>query len=44
MFLDNPRSWFKAFPLAKFWYNITMSLGMTPFKALYGRDPTTLIR
>ncbi|MCH95015.1 Ty3/gypsy retrotransposon protein, partial [Trifolium medium] len=43
---DNPKSWVKALPWAEFWYNAAFhtSLGMTPFKALYGRDPPTLIR
>lgn len=42
----NPKSWFKALSWAEFWYNTTLqtSIGMTPFKALYGRDPQTLTR
>jgi hypothetical protein len=43
---ENPKSWVKALPWAEFWYNSAFhtSIGMTPFKALYGRDPPTLIR
>jgi hypothetical protein len=42
---ENPKSWVKALPWAEFWYNSAFhtSIGMTPFKALYGRDPLTLI-
>jgi hypothetical protein len=42
----NPKSWFKALTWAEFWYNTSFqtSIGMTPFKALYGRDPPHLIR
>lgn len=33
-------------PWALFWYNSSLhqSIGMSPFKALYGRDPPTVIR
>jgi transposase InsO family protein len=43
---DNPKSWFKALSWAEYWYNTTLqtSIGMTPFRALYGRDPPTLAR
>jgi hypothetical protein len=42
----NPKSWYKALSWAEFWYNTALqtSIGMTPFKALYGRDPPTLLR
>lgn len=43
---DNPAKWFKALPWAEFWYNTSYhtSAAMTPFKALYGRDPPQLVR
>ncbi|PNX96484.1 Ty3/gypsy retrotransposon protein [Trifolium pratense] len=43
---DNPKSWCKALSWSEFWYNTAFqtSIGMTPFKALYGRDPPALIR
>jgi hypothetical protein len=43
---DNPVQWSKALPWAEYWYNTSyqVSAAMTPFKALYGRDPPTLIR
>jgi hypothetical protein len=42
----NPKSWYKALSWAEFWYNTALqtSIGMTPFKALYGRDPPALLR
>jgi hypothetical protein len=42
----NPKSWFKALAWAEFWYNTALqtSIGMTPFRALYGRDPPAFIR
>ncbi|XP_074351516.1 uncharacterized protein LOC141690632 [Apium graveolens] len=38
--------WAQWIPWAKFWYNTTphMAINMTPFKALYGRDPPHLLR
>jgi hypothetical protein len=38
---DTPKQWRRWLPLAEFWYNTAYhsSLGMTPFKALYGCDP-----
>lgn len=45
MFAD-PLKWSKAFPRAEYCYNTSYHIGaaMTPFKALYGRDPPTRIR
>lgn len=42
----NPKMWFKALAWAEYWYNTSFhtSAGMTPFKALYGRDHPTLTR
>ncbi|KAH9685457.1 hypothetical protein KPL70_013962 [Citrus sinensis] len=39
-----PRKWHEYLPWAEYWYNTTyhISTGMTPFKALYGRDPPTV--
>jgi len=33
-------------PWAQFWYNCSwhQSIGMTPLKVLYGRDPPTVIK
>jgi hypothetical protein len=38
---DNPRHWKKWLSLAEFWYNSSFhsSLGCSPFKAVYGREP-----
>nr|KYP59122.1 Transposon Ty3-I Gag-Pol polyprotein [Cajanus cajan] len=43
---DNPKGWYSMLPWAQFWYNSSLhqSLGMSLFKALYGRDPPTIIR
>ncbi|MCI11779.1 transposon Tf2-1 polyprotein, partial [Trifolium medium] len=43
---ENPKCWFKTLPWAEFWYNTAyhMNLGMTPFKALYGREAPTIVR
>jgi len=42
----DPLKWSKALPWAEYWYNTSyhISAAMTPFKALYGHDPPTLIR
>lgn len=41
---DNPKAWTKALTWEELWYNSSLhtSIGMTPFKALYGRDPPKL--
>ena len=43
---SNPKKWLQILPWAEYWYNTSFhhSIGMTPFKALYGRDPPTLIK
>ncbi|MCH91013.1 transposon Tf2-1 polyprotein, partial [Trifolium medium] len=42
----NPKIWSKVLHLAEYWYNTAFqtSASMTPFKALYGRDPPTMVR
>ncbi|XP_058746276.1 uncharacterized protein LOC131619165 [Vicia villosa] len=42
---DHPRSWHKFLHLAEYWYNTTFhsAIQMTPFRALYGRDPPHLL-
>lgn len=41
MVQDAPKQWRRWLPLAEFWYNATvhMSIGCSPFKALYGHEP-----
>ncbi|XP_057746886.1 uncharacterized protein LOC130966135 [Arachis stenosperma] len=43
---ENPKRWLDMLPWAQFWYNSTYhnSIKMPPFKALYGRDPPSLVR
>lgn len=43
---ENPKAWWKTSGWAEYWYNsgFHSSIGMTPFKALYGRDPPNLVR
>ena len=43
---SNPKKWLQILPWAEYWYNTSFhhSIGMTPFRALYGRDPPTLIK
>jgi hypothetical protein len=42
----NPKVWSKLLHLAQYWYNTAFhtSAAMTPYKALYGKDPPTLTR
>jgi hypothetical protein len=42
----NPHIWCKMLHLAQYWYNTSFhtSAAMTPFKALYGKDPPALTR
>ncbi|PNY00428.1 hypothetical protein L195_g023708, partial [Trifolium pratense] len=42
---DEPRLWLRFLALAEFWYNTSFhtAIGMTPFEALYGRKPPTLV-
>lgn len=43
---DEPQKWVAMLPWAEYWYNTSYqtSTGMSPFKALYGRDPPTFTR
>lgn len=42
----NPKCWARLLAWAEYWYNTSFhtSIGMTPFKVVYGRDPPTLVR
>ena len=42
---DHPKAWFEMLPWAQFWYNTSFhhNIGMSPFKAVYGRDPPSVI-
>lgn len=42
---DEPHLWVRFLSLAEFWYNTShhSAIGMTPFEALYGRKPPTLV-
>ncbi|XP_058732695.1 uncharacterized protein LOC131604261 [Vicia villosa] len=42
---EHPRKWHQFLHLAEYWYNTTehTAIQMSPFKALYGRDPPKLI-
>ena len=41
---DVPLKWVDMLPWAKYWYNTSYqtSARMTPFQALYGREPPTI--
>lgn len=42
---DDLSKWEQYLAWAEYWYNIAYqtSAGMTPFRALYGRDPPTIL-
>lgn len=42
---DCPRKWLDFLPWAEYWYNTSYhtAIQMTPFKAVYGRDPSSLL-
>ncbi|WVZ21224.1 hypothetical protein V8G54_008546 [Vigna mungo] len=43
---DNPKKWISFLPWAQLWYNTSFhhNLGMTPFQAVFGRLPQSIIR
>ncbi|XP_058757747.1 uncharacterized protein LOC131631003 [Vicia villosa] len=43
---DNPKKWFRYLHLAEFWHNTAhhSAINMSPFEALYGRPPPSLLR
>ncbi|CAL1383912.1 unnamed protein product [Linum trigynum] len=43
---QQPKQWLAMLPWAKLWYNTTYhrAIKMTPFEALYGRPPPTLVQ
>ncbi|WVZ17565.1 hypothetical protein V8G54_010547 [Vigna mungo] len=43
---QSPKNWVNFLPWAEYWYNTSFhhSIGMTPFKVVYGRDPPGLLR
>lgn len=43
---NNPKSWFVMLSWAQFWYNSSLhhSIGMYPYKALFGHEPPSIIR
>jgi hypothetical protein len=42
---EQPRKWYKFLHLAEYWYNTThhSAINMSPFQALYGRGPPTVL-
>nr|GFA39271.1 Ty3/gypsy retrotransposon protein [Tanacetum cinerariifolium] len=42
---DRSKAWVTFLPWAEFWYNSAFqtSIGVTPFKVVYGRDPPSFI-
>lgn len=42
---ENPRTWFRFLHIAEYWFNTThhSAIGMSPFQALYGRPPPSLL-
>ena len=42
---ENLKIWLKHLPWAEYWYNTSLhtTIGMTPFKVLYGQDPPLII-
>ena len=43
---QNPKDWYKLLPWAAYWYNTAfhLAIGMTPFKAVFRRDPPQIPR
>jgi len=44
--MQNLKQWVKLLPWAEYWYNSFFHyiIGITPFKALYQRDPPILVK
>nr|KYP44660.1 Retrotransposable element Tf2 [Cajanus cajan] len=42
---EHPRRWYTFLHLAEYWFNTTKhsAIGMSPFQALYGRPPPTMV-
>ncbi|WVZ06579.1 hypothetical protein V8G54_019925 [Vigna mungo] len=43
---DHPKKWLEMLPWAQFWYNTSFhhSIGMSPYQAVYGKLPPTLLK